>query len=541
MLLLFAMVGCSSTYHTTSSDDIYYIPKTSRGEPEQVAHAEGGKVVEVVEETEAYSQPAGNNHTHNTDQQPQGVQYVNTEVVDDTAEYYYDDNGNQVVVHNHYYGDYYDFSYASRIRRFHRPYVSFGYYDPFFTNMYFYTFNPHYYGVSIYMGYGAMPFYYPGFYWHRPWYSSWYWRPHYWHRPFHPFYYYGFGGWWGSPFWSGYHAGFYAGMHYPFGYGHWGYYGFNYNSFDGSNYHYGPRGSMGGTVDRSGTGRHTTSSPAGSESFADRFESRTTVNEDGRREILADNRSGSSVEEGETAQRQQAQPERQSETLAGEQDAGSRATSPAATQPKQITAQERAREMVADQQRTDREAYQPVRRVEDYRAPSREQYGTTTVQRYTRPQQVSPQRRTDGGSSNYTMPRTYTSPSYQQPSTPQRTRPAPATTTRPSRDQAAPSRQPTQTRPATPPPSQRPSAQPSRSDDRGRPSYTPPRQQPSSRSTTSPARSTPPRSSASPARSTPPRSSASPARSSSSRGSSSPARSSGSSSSRSGSSGGRNR
>ena len=50
--------------------------------------------------------------------------------------------------------DYYDYAYASRIRRFHNNYYTgWDYYDPYFTNMYWYDYYPSSWGLSIYMGY----------------------------------------------------------------------------------------------------------------------------------------------------------------------------------------------------------------------------------------------------------------------------------------------------------------------------------------------------------------------------------------------------
>jgi len=511
IIMMFAIAGCSSAYKTTTTDDVYYIPQTVRGdEPIQPEHSEGRKTVEVVNETATYSQPVNDTYTEYETVTYEETAYQNTgnEAVNDTSEYYYDEDGN-MVINNFYYGDYYDFAYTSRIRRFHGPHASFGYYDPYYTNMYYYMHDPYYYGVSIYLGYGAMPYYYPGYFGFSPWYGSWYGNPFYWYGGFSPYRPFGY---WGSSYWAGYHAGYYAGMYNPYGYGYWGHYDYNYNSHDGSNYHYGPRGSMGSTVDRSSAGRYTGGTGA-KDSFADRFEARTAVNEDGRREIIAS-----------------AADQRVSATPTPE--ASVRETANVTNQrPAEARVQERVRELTNSQQ--SREAYQPGRSVESYQTPARERYDRTTEPRYNRPQQASPNRQTPERSTNYTMPRTYTSPSYQQPSSPQRARPAsattrPATTARPSREQVSPTQRPTQ----------RPTTQPSRTE-RGQPSYTPPASRQPSRPTTSPARTTPPRSTARPSGSTPSRSTASPSRSTPSRSSSPPARSS--SSSRSSSSGGRNK
>ena len=84
--------------------------------------------------------------------------------------------------------DYYDYSYSSRIRRFHNNYYTgWSYYDPYFTNMYWYDYCPSNWGLSIYMGYN---WWWPSYY-YRPYYYSPYWYDygfHYgwgWHYPYH--------------------------------------------------------------------------------------------------------------------------------------------------------------------------------------------------------------------------------------------------------------------------------------------------------------------------------------------------------------------
>jgi len=53
------------------------------------------------------------------------------------------------------YDDYYDYEYASRLRRFNNPVYGVGYYDTYYTNTYFYNYNPYQYNVSIYNGYSC--------------------------------------------------------------------------------------------------------------------------------------------------------------------------------------------------------------------------------------------------------------------------------------------------------------------------------------------------------------------------------------------------
>ena len=95
--------------------------------------------------------------------------------------------GQDVIVENNYYygdGDYiYDYYYASRIRRFHRPYVSYSYYNSYNTDCYWYTYEPLFRGMSIYLGSMWNPvvlsisFGFP----YRSYYQSYYYDPYPWY------------------------------------------------------------------------------------------------------------------------------------------------------------------------------------------------------------------------------------------------------------------------------------------------------------------------------------------------------------------------
>jgi hypothetical protein len=78
---------------------------------------------------------------------------LNTENDEDTITYYED---NRFEANN-----YYDFSYSSRIRRFHSPMMySTGFYSGIYTDYYWYNQDPFYYGSSIYFGHnGFSPYY----------------------------------------------------------------------------------------------------------------------------------------------------------------------------------------------------------------------------------------------------------------------------------------------------------------------------------------------------------------------------------------------
>ena len=97
--------------------------------------------------------------------------------------------GQDVIVENNYYGDgdyIYDYYYASRIRRFHKPYVSYSYYNSYYTDCYWYTYEPSFWGMSIYLGSMWNPvglsisFGFP----YRSYYQSYYYNPY----PLYPVY-----------------------------------------------------------------------------------------------------------------------------------------------------------------------------------------------------------------------------------------------------------------------------------------------------------------------------------------------------------------
>ena len=51
------------------------------------------------------------------------------------------------------YDDYYDYEYATRVKRFNNTISGLSYYDNYYTNSYWYNQNPYNYGVSVYNGY----------------------------------------------------------------------------------------------------------------------------------------------------------------------------------------------------------------------------------------------------------------------------------------------------------------------------------------------------------------------------------------------------
>ncbi len=163
------------------------------------------------------------------------------------------------------YDDYYDYEYATRVKRFNNDINGLSYYDNYYTNSYFYSQNPYNYGVSVYNGYSWWGSNYNNYSYNPSvnFYNSWGWG---YGNQFNCYNGY-------NPYMAGYAQGYnngfnngmfgnYYGYGNPYGYGNgfgnyygYGNYGYNpynngwgyYNVFDNnSSYTYGPRSSNGG-------------------------------------------------------------------------------------------------------------------------------------------------------------------------------------------------------------------------------------------------------------------------------------------------------
>ena len=133
------------------------------------------------------------------------------------------DTSNEI---NDYNADnYYDYSYSSRIRRFHRPMYYSNYYGGIYTDYYWYNNDPFYCGTSIYYGYN----------WHSPYYSYYSYSPYYYNNFYTPYFY----------------GNYYS--YYGYGHNHYNHYPTNSyynNSYDNNSYTTGHRGSLSTTVNR---------------------------------------------------------------------------------------------------------------------------------------------------------------------------------------------------------------------------------------------------------------------------------------------------
>ncbi len=153
-VLLIGFISSCSTYQpgiSTEPDDRYYSLKDAKNEQRAARKLNSTQSSAFVDATNTPQ-----NDISDSDDSYQRITDPND----------YTPNNGTTIINNYNSGgfdmdDYYDYMYASRIRRFHRNTASFGYYDPFFTNTYFYNPNPFLFGNSIYSSYGFFNPYVP--------------------------------------------------------------------------------------------------------------------------------------------------------------------------------------------------------------------------------------------------------------------------------------------------------------------------------------------------------------------------------------------
>ena len=133
ILIVSALItgACSSTKQASNSknyDDVYYSSKDAANESAAIASSK-------QTQPDDYTQAGSND--------PNRFDYGN-EGNPSTSETTTDGNGTTYITNNYYnQDDYYDYAYSSNIRRFHTSVnMGFGYYNPYFTNSYWYDYNP---------------------------------------------------------------------------------------------------------------------------------------------------------------------------------------------------------------------------------------------------------------------------------------------------------------------------------------------------------------------------------------------------------------
>ncbi len=218
------ITSCSTNYYSTTPvyDDAYYTGKTVPAETEAVV------VTDYTDNPVSAEEQVYGEGEFITDEEV----YEMYEPAYDES-YSYTDPDGKTYVTNNYYGDYYDYSYASRIRRFSYPYYS-SYYSDYYGCPYCY--DPWYYGsglsMSIGFGWGWGSF---GYSWGYPYYS-WGYPSYGWYDPWWGYPYHGYGSYWNG-YYDGYWNGYYDGSGYYYGGGYYP---------DYASVHYGPRNSREG-------------------------------------------------------------------------------------------------------------------------------------------------------------------------------------------------------------------------------------------------------------------------------------------------------
>lgn len=277
--------ACSATYQKRSVyDDVYYSKKNagtpsvstiiSEGANTGVVKSENNITTseKVPVENAEYNNDAGyySDSLYSEYNNDEGVN-SNRKLNYSNSETYYDENGTSFVTNNYYYDDYYDYEYASRLKRFYDPYFGWSYYNEFYTNYYWYTYDPWLWGVSIYIG--SPGWYSNSYYWDPYWggyYNNWRWGSPHW--AWGGYYGYGYYNSWynhqyyhGRNYWNGYSNGYWNG----YNDGYWDGYSDNYyNSYDHNSYFYGHRADA---VSSGSNGKSNIS-------FGDKFEMATVKN-----------------------------------------------------------------------------------------------------------------------------------------------------------------------------------------------------------------------------------------------------------------------
>ncbi len=210
------------------------------------------------------SQSGNQSNTNNSDQTPERFQNnVNSSDYTSTQSSA-DQDGNTYVTNNYYNNDdYYDYAYSSRLRRFYHPY-GWNYYDSYYTNMYWYDYDPYSYGVSLYLSYN---FWRPQYVWTPAWgscigfgnsyYGGGYYGGGFYDNGFgyNNSYNYGYA----NGYNNGYYAGLYNGTFNPY----------YYNSNDSYSYYYGPRGGRGALANNAPRGGRNLSELYGRQQISD--------------------------------------------------------------------------------------------------------------------------------------------------------------------------------------------------------------------------------------------------------------------------------
>jgi len=240
------LASCSSTKQTAFSeyDDVYYNPNNT--ERQAVVTPQEAVSMQPVYQEPAYTEPVvlvdenlsdyekyrlqqesemlGESYTPEGSEALYAEQYIEYDTLGQFGQ-----EGAPVVVNNYnYYTNPNDYYYSSNLRRFSDEYYGWNYYDPYYTDMYWYTRSPFSWGISMGWGYPGWGMRFSYGYPYRSYYGMGYGG---YYDPWNSWGYGGYyGGYYGGSYWSGYNHGFYNGYY-------TGRYGSDY--YGSANYRYG--------------------------------------------------------------------------------------------------------------------------------------------------------------------------------------------------------------------------------------------------------------------------------------------------------------
>ncbi len=200
--IILAAVFFVATSSVFGQDDVYYNPKNDKGK----SGYNDANYEDQFNKKSSGNSSAGSNSNSGTDNYDASNSSSKT-----------DGYGNTYVTNNNYYYDDNDFFYTSRLRRYYTPSYGVNFWDPWYTDAFYYTRDPWMWGNSIYVN--VIP--------------SWnWWRP----RPvivYNPW-----GSWYGFNNWNAWNSPWYGNGWNNCGWNSWGYgYGSGWNNYYGGNFY----------------------------------------------------------------------------------------------------------------------------------------------------------------------------------------------------------------------------------------------------------------------------------------------------------------
>jgi hypothetical protein len=199
ILSVLVFLTCFHFTIVLSQDDLYYSPSKEKSEVKPyVMNPSQSENSEMTDYERYRALKSDTNELNKTEEQQPAINSNNEPQSDNSNQPINEKRVTENYSQSNSYNDYdnNDYYYSSRLRRFHSPYFGSSYYDPFYTDYYYYNYDPFWCGSSIYWGspYWSYGFslYYPSYY---SYYSPYYYGAYY---PYH------------HAYWNGYYNGYYS-------------------------------------------------------------------------------------------------------------------------------------------------------------------------------------------------------------------------------------------------------------------------------------------------------------------------------------------